>query len=233
MKIWLKIPDCELQQAIELGCKKDKKNGIWFINCQPDFQPIMKWVFTGDLGSIRTIKKITNGSLCKLAHKLGMAGNVGKKAVGEKLICHFGWSGLTPKDAISKYLSEKPLIFGIAPYKKSTTSYSFRHPESLIVKTVAPKTNLPKYSHPLLGKTEYKDFYNSTAWKQLRYLALKNNGVLCQCCGAKAGNGVQIHVDHIKPRSRYPELELCLDNLQVLCSDCNIGKGAWDDTDFR
>ncbi len=54
----------------------------------------------------------------------------------------------------------------------------------------------------------------------------------CQCCGAKASDGVQIHVDHIKPRSRYPELELCLDNLQVLCSDCNIGKGDWDNTSW-
>lgn len=88
------------------------------------------------------------------------------------------------------------------------------------------------YSHPLLGKKEYSKFYSSTAWRQLRYLALKNTGG-CQCCGAKASDGVQIHVDHIKPRSRYPELELSLSNIQVLCMDCNIGKGDWDNTDWR
>ena len=48
--------------------------------------------------------------------------------------------------------------------------------------------------------------------------------------GAKAGGGVVLHVDHIKPRSKFPELELSLDNTQVLCADCNLGKGAWDDT---
>lgn len=77
------------------------------------------------------------------------------------------------------------------------------------------------------------DFYNSRQWRELRYLALRCADGACQCCGARASSGVQIHVDHIKPRSRYPELQLCLDNLQVLCADCNIGKGAWDDTDWR
>jgi len=43
----------------------------------------------------------------------------------------------------------------------------------------------------------------------------------------------QIHVDHIKPRSKFPELELVFDNLQVLCDDCNIGKSNVDSTDFR
>jgi len=97
----------------------------------------------------------------------------------------------------------------------------------------AKNTTLKKYCHPLLGKNEYQDFYQSTAWRQLRYLALKNAKGACQCCGASASNGAQIHVDHIKPRSRYPELELNLDNLQVLCQDCNVGKGAWDATDWR
>lgn len=95
------------------------------------------------------------------------------------------------------------------------------------------ETMLSGLRHPLQGKPEYKDFYNSTTWRKLRYIALKNSGASCQCCGAKAGNGVQLHVDHIKPRSRFPELELCLDNLQILCGDCNIGKGAWDATDWR
>src|SRR5262249_39926358 len=39
--------------------------------------------------------------------------------------------------------------------------------------------------------------------------------------------------DHIKPRSKFPELELELGNLQVLCADCNLGKRAWDQTDWR
>lgn len=93
--------------------------------------------------------------------------------------------------------------------------------------------NLAPYSHKLLGKSEYQKFYSSKDWRQLRYLALSNCQGRCQCCGASASNGVVLHVDHIKPRSRYPELELSLSNIQVLCEDCNIGKGDWGLDDWR
>ena len=76
-------------------------------------------------------------------------------------------------------------------------------------------------------------FYKSKEWRTARYLALKNSGAACQCCGAKAGDGITLHVDHIKPRYKRPDLALNLNNLQILCDDCNIGKGAWDDTDWR
>jgi len=77
------------------------------------------------------------------------------------------------------------------------------------------------------------DFYRSEEWKRLRYTALKKHGAVCQCCGAHRSPTVQIHVDHVKPRSKYPALALDLSNLQILCEPCNIGKGAWDDTDWR
>lgn len=77
------------------------------------------------------------------------------------------------------------------------------------------------------------DFYSSREWRELRYLALRNTDGRCQCCGATSKDGVRIHVDHIKPRSMFPELSLCLNNLQVLCEDCNVGKGCWDTTDWR
>jgi 5-methylcytosine-specific restriction endonuclease McrA len=73
-------------------------------------------------------------------------------------------------------------------------------------------------------------FYESQEWRVLRYKALKLHGAKCQLCGCSDG---QMQVDHIKPRSKYPELELRLDNLQVLCRDCNLGKGAWDESDWR
>jgi 5-methylcytosine-specific restriction endonuclease McrA len=78
---------------------------------------------------------------------------------------------------------------------------------------------------------EFKNpFYKSPAWKKVRYLAIKTYGRRCFACGATDG---QMHVDHIKPRSRFPQLATCLTNLQILCADCNMGKGSWDDTDWR
>src|SRR5688572_13677972 len=78
-----------------------------------------------------------------------------------------------------------------------------------------------------------KDFYQSDEWRAVRYEALKLHSARCQCCGRSARDGIVIHVDHIKPRSRFPELALTLDNLQILCEDCNLGKMARDETDWR
>jgi len=90
-----------------------------------------------------------------------------------------------------------------------------------------------RFSHPNLKKSSYGLFYKSDDWMKIRYLALKNTDGRCCCCGVSAKDGAILHVDHIKPRSRYPELELDLDNIQILCSFCNKGKGAWDCTDWR
>lgn len=76
-------------------------------------------------------------------------------------------------------------------------------------------------------------FYNSPAWRRLRYSVLRDANGLCQCCGAGPTRGKPLHVDHIKPRSRFPELEMEASNLQVLCADCNLGKGATDTIDWR
>ena len=62
---------------------------------------------------------------------------------------------------------------------------------------------------------------------------LKSRGARCECCGATPADGVRMHVDHIKPRRKYPELALTESNLQVLCEECNHGKGNWDETDWR
>lgn len=83
------------------------------------------------------------------------------------------------------------------------------------------------------GSCKPDPFYDSEEWRLLRYQALKLHGAHCQACGRGREHGVIIHVDHIKPRSRYPELQWDLSNLQVLCEDDNLGKGAWDETDWR
>ena len=42
-----------------------------------------------------------------------------------------------------------------------------------------------------------------------------------------------IVVDHILPRKKFPKLAMDINNLQVLCRDCNMGKSDDDYTDFR
>lgn len=72
-------------------------------------------------------------------------------------------------------------------------------------------------------------FYASYEWQRLRYATLRKYGFRCMACGQ---NG-EIHVDHIKPRSKFPELEKDPENLQVLCRDCNLGKKNEFEDDLR
>lgn len=82
--------------------------------------------------------------------------------------------------------------------------------------------------------TKYDGTNGFTEWRKLRYQALLRADGRCECCGATpTSSGEPLHVDHIKPKSIHPKLELVLDNLQVLCADCNVGKGNWDETDWR
>lgn len=77
------------------------------------------------------------------------------------------------------------------------------------------------------------DFYDSPEWYKVRYEALSRTNGECECCGASKASGAIIQVDHIKPRSKFPHLELDPTNLQVLCKPCNLGKSNRDNIDWR
>jgi 5-methylcytosine-specific restriction endonuclease McrA len=87
------------------------------------------------------------------------------------------------------------------------------------------------------AKEEYKwaqeQFLKSDEWRKLRYKILLRGGGKCQLCGRTAHDGVKLHVDHIIPLSRDWSRRLDPNNLQILCEDCNIGKGNQDSTDWR
>lgn len=74
------------------------------------------------------------------------------------------------------------------------------------------------------------DFYSSREWGAARYAALVKSDGRCSCCGAGKIDGARLHVDHIKPRSKFPELALDPENLQVLCDLCNVAKSNIDMT---
>jgi hypothetical protein len=57
----------------------------------------------------------------------------------------------------------------------------------------------------------------------IRYQVLKRDKHRCQSCGATAKDGAKLQIDHIKPVSKGGSNDL--ENLQVLCRDCNLGKG--------
>lgn len=100
------------------------------------------------------------------------------------------------------------------------------------ITTFKRKLNLPKIL-PSTPSVVSNDFLSSYEWRRLRMQALKLHGAKCQCCGATPSTGAVMNVDHIKPRKLFPNLALELSNLQVLCHECNHGKGNWDMTDWR
>jgi hypothetical protein len=73
---------------------------------------------------------------------------------------------------------------------------------------------------------EAKQFYSSPEWDMLRKQVIKQKGKVCAECGRRITQNSDITVDHIKPRSRYPESALKLENLRVLCRSCNSKKGS-------
>lgn len=74
-----------------------------------------------------------------------------------------------------------------------------------------------------VSKFSSKNFYKSREWKELRLAALSVCSK-CLLCGASKETGAVLHVDHIKPRSLWPELSLDINNMQILCGPCNMAK---------
>jgi len=115
------------------------------------------------------------------------------------------------------------------PYKKEPVlSYKelqakVKHLEETILRIEARNEYAPKAAYA-------PSFYTTDAWRKLRFDALKKYGPVCMLC--KITN-VKMHVDHIQPRSKRPDLEMDINNLQILCEDCNLGKSNRDESDFR
>ena len=106
--------------------------------------------------------------------------------------------------------------------------------KSLVLKFLASHAKKQPKKSPTKEKLNSKDFYESREWRRVRYAVLKKHGARCLCCGRSPNkHGIVVHVDHIKPRSKFPELELNPNNLQILCEDCNLGKSNLDSTDWR
>lgn len=74
------------------------------------------------------------------------------------------------------------------------------------------------------------EFMLSSEWRALRRQVFATYGYECMKCKA---HECLLHIDHIKPRSKYPELQNDFNNLQVLCAICNIKKSDKEIVDYR
>jgi rubredoxin len=68
---------------------------------------------------------------------------------------------------------------------------------------------------------EEQIFYSSPEWVKLRNIVIDEEGRICAECHRQINDDNDLTVDHIRPRSKYPDLSLKRENLRVLCRRCN------------
>jgi len=69
--------------------------------------------------------------------------------------------------------------------------------------------------------------------QKIRLFIIPLYGYVCMRCGIVPTSIKDLHVDHIKPKSKYPELWFDLFNLQLLCKRCNFEKSNKNEMDYR
>lgn len=83
-----------------------------------------------------------------------------------------------------------------------------------------PATSIPTSSNTAIETRKTKRDINL----RLRFLVMKRDNFKCCMCGRSPATmpNLELHIDHIKPWSKGGET--VIENLQTLCSDCNLGK---------
>ena len=90
------------------------------------------------------------------------------------------------------------------------------------VTAVSPVFGVNKEFDKTLNK-----FYQSIEWREARGYVFAHNPNECAYCGSIE----KLQIDHIRPLRHYWELRLTIENLQILCEDCNYAKGS--NADYR
>lgn len=86
------------------------------------------------------------------------------------------------------------------------------------------KKGVYRYDPATAGQIELDDFT-----PEQKELILKRDGYRCVICGKGREEGVELHVDHIKPR--HLGGKSVLENGQTLCAPCNLRKKRYRQTE--
>jgi 5-methylcytosine-specific restriction endonuclease McrA len=141
------------------------------------------------------------------------------RVVGRVFVAAFPWTAKT--------------FFGYSPPSTVATSGSAAAP----VAGSEPEPERWRHEDGFeVPQSEIDEFYKSWRWKNCRYRfrrIWKEKCVpICMCCRIDEMSQ-RLDVDHILPLRYNWTRRYDWNNLQVLCTDCNQGKGSWDRTDHR
>lgn len=118
-----------------------------------------------------------------------------------------GWRGTL--EAFVKYINSE---------EDTTTNNDEIEDKSYIKTSLSPRNHQTTTSHESNRKT------TRNISLRMRFMVMQRDNFKCCICGKSPATspGITLHIDHIKPWSKGGETTI--DNLQTLCSECNLGK---------
>lgn len=159
------------------------------------------------------------GSWRRAQEKAGLEKSVEKNISNEALFRNIVdvWSKLGRQPKFRDLAAE------ISAYSAATYAYRFGGWRDALREFVdwANDQNVPMEPRDKLDLKTRKTPRNIN-WR-LRAQVLMRDSAKCRLCGSTPANGAKLHVDHIWPWSKGGETTI--NNLQILCEMCNIGKG--------
>ena len=134
------------------------------------------------------------------------------------------------KNGISKY-SLNTYMRRFGSWRNALTSFLDYINEEYVF---AEKTPKHKENNTKCKKDDKSKSHHGTSRDpnlRLKFLVMKRDNFKCCMCGRSPATtvGLELHIDHIVPWSKGGET--VIDNLQTLCSDCNLGKSNLSETE--
>lgn len=175
------------------------------------------------LNGLYDVSTITRrfGTWNKAVEKAGLrAGNICNytdKELFENILNIWQTKGRQP---VRKDLSFSPSKISQSPYNRRFNSWATAIKEFI---NYANSKNIEVNNIEKNESTNIKSTGRDPSLR-LRYQVLRRDNFSCCQCGASPAkdSSVVLHIDHIIPWSKGGKTEL--DNLQTLCSKCNLGK---------
>ena len=139
------------------------------------------------------------------------------------------WSGKEYSWALSRLQRPDDLLWMVHHIAKKRWRHMTPRRMSRLIEVLSHHRGFPAYGrmgHPNEAPKPNRCKVGERAkmTPQLRYAIIRRDLYRCRACGFSVQDGAQLHVDHIVPVSAGGET--ALNNLQTLCSACNLGKGA-------
>lgn len=139
------------------------------------------------------------------------------------------WGGYPYEYELSRINRPDDLMWLIVHLSKKSWREMTAKRIGLLIERISQIKGWPAYGHALHPNEAPKPNFDKIGEREkmtsaLRYAVIRRDGYRCRACGFAVQDGAHLHVDHIVPIASAGRTEL--DNLQTLCTACNLGKGC-------